>query len=105
MNLDQRLSGLDTRLTGVEGTIGKQSLHLATNCSGDTYTQCICDAGEIAISGGTLPTTTSGVGYTVESRNVGPGAVPGTTWVAVCKDNAGNPIKCAQLQVYCARIK
>lgn len=99
-------SNLAARLDAAETSLEAQSLYASPNCTiTEAATQCVCAAGEIAISGGVLPTTTSGNGFIVESRNIGPGAVPGTTWQTICKTDAGNVTACAGTQVFCLRLK
>src|SRR5215831_18393146 len=94
-DLNANFTDLDTRVSALETTIANQTLHLATCTNGAGFTTCVCPAGEIAISGGALPSSSGGQGFLVESRNIGPGTVPGTTWNIICKNESGVAGTCA----------
>ena len=98
-------SELTVRLDVAESSLDALSLHAVADCAtSGPVTQCVCAADEIAVSAGVLATSTSGNGFIVESRNVGPGVVPGTTWQTVCKTDAGTVVACAVTTVFCLRI-
>lgn len=82
----------------ISGTLG---LHIYTKtCTGVAgESECVCETGEIALSGGASAPTN---GVLAQSR---PRASAIDTWQVKCTDLAGADVACTSVRAICARMK